>query len=103
MFQLADVYVMPSVSEPFGITPLEALAQGVPVIVSRQSGVTEVVHSALRFDYWDVEELANKILAVLSRPALAQHLRSAGYEELRAITWEDRGRALSDIYTEVCA
>ncbi len=103
MFQLADLYVMPSVSEPFGITPLEALAQGVPVIVSRQSGVTEVVRSALQVDYWDVEGLANQILAVLSRPALAEHLRSSGYEELRTITWEDRGRALNSIYTEVCA
>ncbi len=103
MFRQAAVYVMPSVSEPFGITPLEAMAHGVPVIVSRQSGVTEVVHSALKVDYWNVEELANKILAVIKRPALAAQLRSQAQTELGSITWDDRACQLNRLYGELCA
>src|SRR5678816_2404765 len=69
MYALADIYVMPSVSEPFGISPLEAMALDVPVIVSRQSGVSEVLVSALKVDFWDVQEIANKILGLLRYPA----------------------------------
>jgi glycogen(starch) synthase len=68
MYAMADIYVMPSVSEPFGISPLEAMALDVPVIVSRQSGVSEVLRNALKVDFWDVQEIANKILALLKYP-----------------------------------
>ena len=78
MYALADLYVMPSVSEPFGISPLEAMALDVPVIVSRQSGVAEVLRSALKVDYWDVEDLANKILALLRFPALRARAHRGG-------------------------
>ena len=61
MFQLSDVYVMPSVSEPFGISPLEAMRSNVPVIISKQSGVAEVLDYAVKVDYWDVDALADAI------------------------------------------
>ncbi len=65
IFSMADLYVMPSVSEPFGIAPLEAMSHDVPVIISKQSGVAEVLDHALKVDFWDTDDLANKILAVL--------------------------------------
>lgn len=101
MYALADVYVMPSVSEPFGISPLEAMALDVPVIVSRQSGVSEVIQSALKFDFWDVDDLANKILAVLRRPAMREQLATEGGEEARRMRWDIRGRRLHEIYREL--
>jgi glycosyltransferase involved in cell wall biosynthesis len=99
----ADVFVLPSVSEPFGLTALEAAARGVPVILSRQSGAAEVLASALRFDCWDVEDLADKILAVLHRPALAALLSREGAREARALTWARAAREVRGAYAEVCA
>ena len=84
MYAMADLYVMPSVSEPFGIAPLEAMALDVPVIVSRQSGVAEVLQHALKVDFWDVRDMAEKILAVLRRPALRKTLVESGREEVAA-------------------
>jgi len=100
---MVDVYVMPSVSEPFGIAPLEAMAQDVPVIVSRQSGVAEVLKSALKVDYWDVDEMANKILALLRYPALRRTLSDEGRSELGGMSWDERGRQLREVYEEVLA
>ncbi len=88
IFRLADVYVMPSVSEPFGIAPLEAMRNDVPVIISKQSGVSEVLTHALKVDFWDVDEMANKIVAVLRHPPLGQTLREHGSFELRKLTWD---------------
>ena len=88
VFRMADCYVMPSVSEPFGIAPLEAIKNDVPVIISKQSGVSEVLSHALKVDFWDVDELANKIVAVLRHPPLSQTLREHGAFELRALTWD---------------
>ncbi|HTF88518.1 MAG TPA: glycosyltransferase [Planctomycetota bacterium] len=101
MYALADIYVMPSVSEPFGISPLEAMALDVPVIVSRQSGVSEVLVSALKVDFWDVQEIANKILGLLRYPALREQLSSDGREEVRRLRWDERARAVLAIYKEV--
>jgi glycosyltransferase involved in cell wall biosynthesis len=101
IYSMADVYVMPSVSEPFGISPLEALALDTPVIVSRQSGVSEVLANALKVDFWDVDEIANKILALLRYPALREHVLSAGGDEVRAMSWADRGRRLRAVYAEL--
>lgn len=101
MYALADIYVMPSVSEPFGISPLEAMALDVPVIVSRQSGVSEVLTNALKVDFWDVQEMANKILALLRYDALRDQLSSDGRAEVRRLRWDERARAVIDIYKEV--
>jgi glycosyltransferase involved in cell wall biosynthesis len=103
MYAMADLYVMPSVSEPFGITPLEALALDVPVIVSRQSGVSEVLANALKVDFWDVDELANKILATLEYEPLRRQLVDSGREEVRRMRWELRGEVLERIYAELLA
>ncbi|MFN0057218.1 MAG: glycosyltransferase [Planctomycetota bacterium] len=103
MFALADVYVMPSVSEPFGIAPLEALAREVPVIVSRQSGVAEVLTNALKVDFWDVDELANKILALLNYRPLNLQLREEGRTEVARMSWDVPGRKLRRVYEELVA
>ncbi len=101
IFKMADLYVMPSVSEPFGIAPLEALSHNVPVIISKQSGVSEVLTHALKVDFWDVDEMANKILAVLRHPPLQRTLRQHGQIELRKFSWTDSARQLADIYEAV--
>jgi glycosyltransferase involved in cell wall biosynthesis len=102
-FRMAAVYVMPSVSEPFGIAPLEALAHGVPVIISKQSGVSEVLTHALKVDFWDTSEMANKIISVLTRPVLREALRDNGSREVRKFDWLQAARACLDIYTGVLA
>jgi len=101
MYSMADLYVMPSVSEPFGITPLEAMALDVPVIVSRQSGVSEILTHALKVDFWDVDELANKILAVLEYAPLRKNLAESGRDEVRRMRWELRGELVRDVYKEI--
>jgi glycosyltransferase involved in cell wall biosynthesis len=88
VYQMADCYVMPSVSEPFGISALEALSHDVPVILSKTSGASEVLTHVLKVDFWDTDEMANKILAVLRHPPLSQTLREHGAFELHRLTWE---------------
>lgn len=88
VFKMADCFVMPSVSEPFGIAALEAVHHDVPVILSKQSGVSEVLTHVLKVDFWDVDEMANKIVAVLRHPPLSQTLRHHGPVELRWLTWD---------------
>ena len=98
-YHMADVYVMPSVSEPFGLTALEAIQQGVPIIISKTSGVAEVVNrGALKVDFWDVNELANKIAAVLEHRALADELRRNGRREIRGLTWDVAAQQCLDVY-----
>ena len=101
MYQMADCYVMPSVSEPFGIAPLEAMRNDVPVIISRQSGVSEVLTHALKVDFWDIDDMANKIVAVLRHPPLGQTLRSHGAFELRRLTWDGAAKKCEDVYTRM--
>ena len=98
VFAMADVYVMPSVSEPFGIAPLEALAHRVPVIISRTSGVSEVLTNALKVDFWDVDDIANKIVAVLRHPPLRAQLRDEGFYEIRGIGWDGAATRLGRVY-----
>ena len=88
IYRMADCYVMPSVSEPFGIAPLEAMRHDVPTIISKQSGVGEVLSHVLKVDFWDTSELANKIVAVLRHPPLSQTLRDHGSIEVRKLTWD---------------
>lgn len=98
VFKMADLYVMPSVSEPFGIAPLEAMSHDVPVIVSKQSGVSEILNHALKVDFWDVNEMANKIVAVLRHPPLASTLRQHGSFDVRKRTWVDAARECVTVY-----
>jgi glycogen(starch) synthase len=98
VFKMADLYVMPSVSEPFGIAPLEAMSHDVPVIVSKQSGVSEILNHALKVDFWDVNEMANKIVAVLRHPPLASTLRQHGSFDVRKRTWVDAARECVGVY-----
>ena len=101
IYKMADLYVMPSVSEPFGIAPLEALDNDVPVIISKQSGVSEVLMHALKVDFWDVDEIANKIVAVLKYPPLQMTLRSHGNFEVRRLRWKDAALRCAKIYEEM--
>jgi glycosyltransferase involved in cell wall biosynthesis len=103
MYAMADIYVMPSVSEPFGITPLEAMALDTPVVLSRQSGVSEVLRNALKVDFWDVQDIANKVLALLRYPALRDQLTEEGREEIRRIRWEYPAALVRDVYRELVA
>ena len=101
IYQMADLYVMPSVSEPFGIAPLEALDNDVPVIISKQSGVSEVLKHALKVDFWDVNEMANKIVAVLRYPPLQMTLRNHGNFEVRKLRWKDAAQRCVDAYEQL--
>ena len=100
MFALSDLYVMPSVSEPFGITPLEAMLYDVPVLLSRQSGVSEVLEHALKADFWDTRDMADKICAVLRYPCLAAELVKNCREEMKSIRWENAADQLLTIYRD---
>lgn len=103
IFKMADLYVMPSVSEPFGIAPLEAIAHDVPVIISKTSGVAEVLTHALKVDFWDVDEMANKIIAVLKHPPLSSTLRQHADMELRNLTWDDAAGRCLKVYESAIA
>ena len=94
----SDLYVMPSVSEPFGITPLEAMRCDVPVIISRQSGVSEILHHVLKVDFWDVAEMADKMIAILRHPALAADMVERSREALQQIHWEGAAVKIENIY-----
>lgn len=98
VFRMADLYVMPSVSEPFGIAPLEALSNDVPVLISKQSGVSEILKHALKVDFWDVDEMANKIIAVLRHRSLRRTLAEQGSFEVRKLSWTDSARHCLDVY-----
>jgi glycosyltransferase involved in cell wall biosynthesis len=101
VYQMADLYVMPSVSEPFGIAPLEALNHDVPVIISKQSGVAEVLTHVLKVDFWDIQEMANKIIAVLKYPPLQMTLREHGNFEVRKLKWSGAAQKCLKVYQEV--
>ncbi len=101
IFAMADLYVMPSVSEPFGLAPLEALALDTPVIVSRQSGVSEVLKSALVVDHWDVQGLAAEIVGLLRSPARRRALARRGKRELESLRWDSAAARLETLYAEL--
>lgn len=103
MFRLSDVYVMPSVSEPFGISPLEAMCSGVPVIISRQSGVAEVLDYAIKVNYWDVDALADAIYGLLTYPALGRMFASKGLEEVTGLKWTNAAAKIKTVYETVVA
>ena len=103
MFRLSDVYVMPSVSEPFVISPLEAMRSGVPVIISRQSGVAEVLDYAIKVNYWDVDALADAIYGLLTYPALGRMFASKGLEEVTGLKWTNAAAKIKTVYETVVA
>lgn len=98
MLKSSDVYVMPSVSEPFGISPLEAMQCGVPSIISYQSGCSEILHNVIKADYWDVDAMADAIYSICTYPAMAEHLKVEGKIEVDNIKWEDAGLKVRRIY-----
>jgi glycosyltransferase involved in cell wall biosynthesis len=100
-YKMADLYVMPSVSEPFGIAPLESLNQGTPVLISKQSGVSEVLTNALKADFWDTDEMANKIVSVLKHDELKRTLQENGSREANTLSWETPAQRIVDIYRDL--
>jgi len=98
LYRSADLFVMPSISEPFGITSLESLINGTPVLLSKQSGVSEVVTHALKVDFWDTDEMANQIMAALSYNSLQQTLSENGHRQVKTITWNESAKKTKNIY-----
>jgi glycogen synthase len=103
VWSISQVYVMPSVSEPFGITPLEAIQAGVPVIISNQSGVSEVMPHAIKVDFWDTNALANAISSVLKHKSLSKTLSKQAYQEMKYLGWEKAAKKINQLYHELVA
>ena len=98
MFSIADLYVMPSVSEPFGISALEAINYDTPVIISRQSGVSEVLGHALKVDFWDIDRMADLIINGLLHDELRQDMISMARDELKRLRWDASAQKTIDVY-----
>jgi glycosyltransferase involved in cell wall biosynthesis len=101
MLDMSDVYIMPSVSEPFGISPLEAMQSNVPVIISKQSGVAEILTHAVKTDFWDIDAMADAIYGILNYPALSNMFIKNGKEEVIRLKWDNSARHVRDIYYRV--
>lgn len=101
MFELSDVYVMPSVSEPFGISPLEAMQSNVPVIISRQSGVSEILKNAIKIDFWDIEAMADAIYGILNYQGLPEYFTNHGKAEVDSMKWDKPAAKVKEIYNEM--
>ncbi len=101
MLDMSDVYIMPSVSEPFGISPLEAMQSNVPVIISKQSGVAEILTHAVKTDFWDIDAMADAIYGILNYPALSHMFIKNGKEEVIRLKWDNSARHVRDIYYRV--
>ncbi|MBU4496304.1 MAG: glycosyltransferase family 4 protein [Acidobacteria bacterium] len=98
MYAMSDLYVMPSVSEPFGIAPLEAMLYDVPIIVSKQSGVAEILDHAIKVDFWDTDKLADSIVSVLTQPARTEEMVKNNTQQLSQIKWEIAADKTLDVY-----
>ena len=101
IYKIADVFVMPSVAEPFGIVALEAIASGTPVIISKTSGVSEIINSALKVDFWDIKGLAQKIVACLRYPPLKKVMIEHAKKEIQPYSWENTAKEVEKIYKEL--
>jgi len=101
MYQSVDLFVMPSVSEPFGLVALEALAHGTPVLISKQSGVAEVLAHALKADFWDTEEMANKILAATRYEPMRMQLATYGKDEIRGLSWRKAAEKVRAVFARL--
>lgn len=101
LYRMADLFIMPSVSEPFGIVPLEAMYNDTPVIISKQSGISEVLRNCLKCDFWDVQDMAAKALAALSYPSLSNHMKTQGKDELTLMSWDNPAKQCMNIYNDL--
>ena len=101
MYAISDVYVMPSVSEPFGIAPLEAVRHNTPVIISKQSGVAEVLRNAIKVDFWDVDAMADAIFGLLHYESISKMFKELGSEELKKLKWEHVAAKLVTVYDKL--
>ncbi len=101
MLKASDVYIMPSVSEPFGISPLEAMQMGVPSIISKQSGCAEILTNVIKTDYWDIDAMADAIYSIITYPAMHAQLKEEGLAEVNQITWDKAGQKVINIYKQV--
>ena len=97
-FAIGDLFVMPSVSEPFGLTPLEAIGYGTPALISKQSGVAEVIRNCLKVDFWDTDEMANQITSVVQNDALRDTLHANSLQEYEKLTWNHAADKLVTMY-----
>lgn len=101
LLKMTDVFVMPSVSEPFGIVPLEAMQFKVPVIISHQSGVSEIIENAIKIDFWDTLAMADAIYGLLNYKALARHFKAGGKQEVDSLEWTHAARQVAGIYRKL--
>ncbi len=101
MFQMTDVFVMPSVSEPFGIVPLEAMQSNVPVIISKQSGVAEILENTIKIDFWDTYAMADAIYALLNYRSLSEHFKERGKNEVDNLKWINSAINVTEVYKSV--
>jgi glycosyltransferase involved in cell wall biosynthesis len=99
-YQLADVFVMPSVSEPFGIVPLEAIQNGTPVVVSKNSGIAEVVQNSIKVDFWDIDKMADEIITLLTDKKYAKVKAEAAKKEVKDLTWERSAEEMIKVYNK---
>lgn len=97
-YAIGDLFVMPSISEPFGLTPLEAIGYGTPSLISKQSGVSEVIHNCLKVDFWDINEMANMITSVVKNDALRDELHINSYNEYQKLSWDASADKLMALY-----
>ncbi len=97
-YSVADLFVMPSISEPFGLTPLEAIGYGTPALISKQSGVSEIIRNCLKVDFWDVKEMANQISSVLSNDVLRDELFANAAQEYERLSWDNAAATLFEVY-----
>ncbi|MBP5259515.1 MAG: glycosyltransferase family 4 protein [Paludibacteraceae bacterium] len=101
MLANSEVYIMPSVSEPFGISQMEAMQVGTPSIISKQSGCAEILDHAIKTDYWDIDAMADAIYAIVEYPAIYETLSKEGRDEVNKITWDKAGLKVREIYNRV--
>src|SRR3990172_3003569 len=97
-YQTADIYVMPSVSEPFGLVALESMKNGTPILISKQSGVSEVIKHALKTDFWDINEMTNKIVSVLRHNVLQEELKHNSIREIQKFNLDEPARKVKNVY-----
>lgn len=99
-YAISDLFVMPSISEPFGLTPLEAIGYGTPVLVSKQSGVAEILQHCIKVDYWDVNEMANMITTVVQNDALRDELHRQSFSEYVRLSWDAAAHKMVGAYEQ---